>query len=372
MPPDIVRTLHPEFIGRLNMKRTHHSFGHSAKWLLIPVLILITLLAALPAAAQSDSTAQATLSSPEGQLTVGDPVALALSVTHAADQHVIAPLLEQNWGDFVIQDVSAPQISDNGDGSVTTSLTIDARLFAPGSFTTPPLTVQIADGAGQVVEIIAQPLTVNIASVLVEGDTELRDIKPQAELPYVNLIPWIVAGVALVIIAATAILFARRRRAKLALAAVDNRLPHEVALDELERIEGMHLPDEAKFKEHYSLISACLRVYMENRVNVPMIERTTAEIAAELQAASLPRPIAGQYVSLLEASDLVKFAKFRPDAANAYDALQSARQIVLSSRPVNITDQATGGDSGSMRPANPSAGAGISKNGTYQQMEVGA
>ena len=32
-----------------------------------------------------------------------------------------------------------------------------------------------------------------IGAVLVEGDSQLRDIKPQAELPYLNLLPWIIA-----------------------------------------------------------------------------------------------------------------------------------------------------------------------------------
>jgi len=312
------------------------------------------------------------LSAPEGQLTVGDPIALTLSVTHPADQHIIAPELEANWGDFVVQGVSAPQTTTNADGTVTTNLVIDARLFAPGSYSTLPLTVKIAGEAGQIVETVAQPLTVAIGSVLVEGDGELRDIKPQAELPYVNLIPWIIAALGLAALAAVIILLVRRRRAKLALAAVDNRLPHEVALDELDHIEGLRLPDAARFKEHYSLVSDCLRFYMERRVEVPMLERTTAEIEAGLRDSSLPRPITGQYISLLDVSDLVKFSKFKPDAANAYGALQSARQIVSSTKPSEEVDRAAGGSSGMTATVNDTDGAKLSKNGNYKQMEVGA
>jgi len=213
---------------------------------------------------------------------------------------------------------------------------------------------------------------VEIGSVLVEGDTELRDIKPQVELPYVNLIPWIVAGLVLAGIAAIVILLVRRGRARRMLAAIDNRLPHEVALDELERIEGLRLPDQARFKEHYSLVSDCMRLYMERWLQEPMIERTTAEIEAGLREASLPRPIAGQFISLLDVSDLVKFSKFRPDVPNAYGALQSARQIVLSTRPVEGLDPAAGGSSGSTPASTPTTGAKLSQNGTYRKMEVGA
>jgi hypothetical protein len=346
------------------------------KLILVPLLLIVALFAALPAAAQSSQPGgqtgsqtggqigPVTLSAPEGELTVGDPIALTLSVTHPADHHVIAPELEANWGDFVIQNISAHQTADNGDGTVTT------RLFAPGAFTTPPLTVKIADGAGQVSDLIAQPLPVEIGSVLVEGDAELRDIKPQVELPYVNLIPWIIAGAILAAVALVIVRLVRRSRARRALAAVDNRLPHEVALDELARVEGLRLPDEARFKEHYSLISECLRLYMERSVEVPMLERTTAEIEAGLRETSLPQPVASQYVSLLDVSDLVKFSKFKPDASSAYGLLESARQIVLNTKPVDELDLDSGGSSGQNMTPDPAAGPNLSKNRNYQQLEV--
>ncbi|HSG15126.1 MAG TPA: hypothetical protein VLE70_02235 [Anaerolineae bacterium] len=346
------------------------------KLILVPLLLIVALLAALPAAAQSSQpggqSGQAALSAPEGELTVGDPIALTLSVNHPADHHVIAPELEASWGDFVIQSISAPQTSDNGHGTVTTNLVIDARLFAPGAFTTLPLTVKIADDAGQVVDLIAEPLSVQIGSVLVEGDTELRDIKPQAQLPYVNLIPWIVASAVLVAMVAVIIFLVRRGRARRALAAIDNRLPHEVALDELARIEGLHLPDEGRFKEHYTLISDCLRHYMERRVDVPMLERTTAEIETGLRETSLPQTVASQYVSLLDVSDLVKFSKFKPDATGANGLLESARQIVLTTKPAGELGPGSSGSSGQSDAPDLAAGPNLSKNGNYQQLEVRA
>lgn len=351
-----------------NPKRTRVSATYLV-WLLV---LLVSLLAAWPAAAQSGTDGQAVLRAPDGRLTVGDPIVLTLSVTHPVDQHVIAPELESNWGDFIIQDISTPQVTDNGDGSETTDLAIDARLFAPGTFTSPPLTVKLVDGTGQVVELVASPLTVEISSVLLEGDSELRDIKPQVALPYVNLLPWVIVGIFLFVVAAVTILLVRRRRAQHALAAIDNRLPHAVALDELTRIESLHLPETANFKEHYSLISDCMRKYMEQTIRVPMLERTTAEIGANLRETSLPRPVARQYLSLLDESDLVKFSKFSPQAADAYGALELARQLVLATKRDDVSDASSGGGRGQVAAVEQVVGAALSSNGTYQQTEVGA
>ena len=349
------------------------------KVLFIPLLILLALLVAGPAAAQSSETTIAMLVAPEGQLTVGDPIELSLSVTHPADYHAIMPDLAGEWGGFLVNNQSAPVTQANGDGTETTSQIIDARLFAPGSFTTLPVVIGLTDSAGQVSEVIAQPLTVDITSVLVEGDSELRDIKPQVEMPYVNILLWGLAALITALIVGVVILIVRHLRARRALAAMDNRLPHEVALDELDRIEGLHLPDTGLFKEHYTLVSDTLRIYMEKRVNVPMMERTTAEIQNGLKQADIEagvvKPgvvqpgVVGQLLSILDVSDLVKFSKFSPEAASAYSIVTSARQIVQATIPV-VEEE----DTDPTHPAgigHPS-GPEISVNGKYRQTEVNA
>ncbi len=55
----------------------------------------------------------------------------------------------------------------------------------------------------------------------------------------------------------------------MALAAVDNRLPHEIALDDLTRIGQLGLPEQNRFKEHYTLVSDTIRIYIERTQGVP-------------------------------------------------------------------------------------------------------
>ena len=267
------------------------------KKLYLPIIILIALMMVGTVAAQADVSA--TLVVPEGEFTVGDPVELALTVTHPAGYHIISPELPQTWGDFIITSQSPPLTITNDDGSETTAILIDARLFAPGEFSTPPLTLNVTDGAGQLRELTVAPAAVTIGSVLVEGDTELRDIKPQAEMPFLNLLPWIAGGILLAALAAGAYLLWKRRQAQLALAAIDNRLPHEVAFDELERIGRLGLPEQGRFKEHYSLVSDTIRLYIERTYHVPMLERTTGEIRINLQQTTISRANTAHLICLL-------------------------------------------------------------------------
>lgn len=315
---------------------------------LIPSLIMIILATFLvgTTAVQAQDLIDATINAEGENLTVGDSIKLTLSVTHPADQHVILPQLESSWGDLIVHSQSPSEIVTNPDGTKTTSQVIDVRLFTPGTFTTPALPITLSDNNGQLSEVTAPPVSLIINSVLVEGDTELRDIKPQAELPYTNLVPWILGGILIAGTLGGTALWRRRRRANLAQAAIDNRLPHEVALDELERISKLGLPKSGHFKEHYTLVSDTIRIYMERTFQIPVMERTTSEIRSRLSGTAITPEVSRQFIFFLDESDLVKFSKFTPDAASAYQLLETGRQIVEATKPVveiiDENNQATG------------------------------
>lgn len=116
-------------------------------------------------------------------VTVGDPIVLTVAVTHAEEEVVLFPELGPNWGDFVVRRQASAETIRYGDGTAVSRQQIDVRLFVPGAFQTPPLALTITDATGNVSESWAEPIPLSVQSVLVEGDTTLRDIKPQAALP---------------------------------------------------------------------------------------------------------------------------------------------------------------------------------------------
>ena len=334
---------------------------------LIPLFLLIALLFAGVVGAQGEVTA--TVLGPEGANTVGDAMEVTLVVTHPAGYQVIAPEIDEQWGDFVIRGESPAVTAANEDGTETTIIVYDARLFAPGEFSTPPLAVTVTDGSGQLFEVTAEPAPVVISSVLVEGDSDLRDIKPQAELPFVNLLPWLAGGLLLALAVAFGYWVWQKRQARLALAALDNRQPHEIALDELDRIAGLGLPEQARFKEHYSLVSDTIRLYLERTFTVPMMERTTAEVTAELRHTEMDRGAQRRVVAFLEECDLVKFADVVPSEANAYELITQGRMIVEMTKPLVITaDDLDGGPNDRMTVS----ARAFSSNGQGEKVEVGA
>lgn len=301
--------------------------------LIIPLLLALLLLAVGRASAQGSSPVTATLSASQDGLTVGDSIHLTLAVTHPTGYQVILPAVAPAWGDFTVVSQSPATTTANADGTETTTAIIDARLFQPGAFTTPPLDVNVTDGHGGLQKVTAAPAAVTIGSVLQKGETELRDIKPQATLPIPPLWPWIAAGLAAVAALAGTIVWRMRRRRKV---AVDNRSPYEVALDGLTIVEGLRLPEQGRFKEHYTLVSGTVRIYLERRYSVPVLERTTGEIRPDLARIDMSSEVTAAVIAFLQESDLVKFSKWTPDVESAYELLAQGRMIVETTKPVPV------------------------------------
>jgi hypothetical protein len=311
---------------------------------LLLLFFAIALAAVGPVVIHADDLIKATLTVEGDGFNVGDPVQLTLAVTHPAEHYVILPELESEWGDLIVHSQSPATTVNNDDGTKTTTQVIDVRLFAPGTYATPPLAITVSDGAGGLSEVLVTPIDVTISSVLVEGDNELRDIKPQAELPFTNVMLILVGGFLVVMaIGGAALVWWRRRRTRMAL-TVDNRAPHEVALDELVRIAELRLPDQGRFKKHYTLTADCIRTYVERTYHVPVLERTTAEVQASLKQTTVEYDVARQFISFLNESDMVKFSKFAPDIPTAYRLLAAGIEIVELTKPVPTPSESDGAE----------------------------
>ena len=268
---------------------------------------------------------------------VGDPFILTLSAIHPADSRVVFPRPSpDDWGAFEPRSWTLIPSVANEDGSVRSSVEIEAQLFEPGAHVTPPLTATILrfDGS-EPVNRPARPAEVTVESILPDNDNELRDIKPQEEVPApipgalveaaTDRAGWIAGGAgALALAAALAILYRRRTPPE----AVDPRSPARIALEELDRIESLALPAEGRFEEYYVLLADCLRRYLRDSFGVPASVMTTAEIMRSVEDAGLGEERSQDLRLIFFDCDLVKFATLLPGVEDAAYTLTAARRFV--------------------------------------------
>jgi hypothetical protein len=158
----------------------------------------------------------------------------------------------------------------------------------------------------------------------------LRPLKSQWDVAP-DYLKWAAIALAVIALAAAIVWWVRRRRARLVVEAPAPVIPpHVVALAELERIASMGLVERGEFKAYYTLVADAVRRYVGARFDVEAMDRTTYEVAGELERR---RVTVDGLVPLLNEADLVKFAKLTPDAAAAHRVLANARSLVNATAP---------------------------------------
>jgi uncharacterized protein DUF4381 len=163
------------------------------------------------------------------------------------------------------------------------------------------------------------------ASAVASGPEEdIRDIRgPKLLLP-AWILPAVIAGVAILVLAVYFFWrWRRNRRARIL-------LPYEIALQRLEEIRTLMQP--ARAREFSTAVSDIVRSYIEQRFAIGVTRRTTEEFLRDLlEAANSPlarhQSLLGEF---LQQCDLVKFAGIALNVQNMEALSQSARAFVLA------------------------------------------
>jgi len=111
------------------------------------------------------------------------------------------------------------------------------------------------------------------------------------------------------------------------------------ALRELRQLQREGLIAQKAYKAYYSRLSWILRAYFENRFLFPALEQTTTELMARFGAAQELDDEQQRWTrAILEQADLVKFARFIPEADDARQVLELAFRIVEQTKIVSIEE----------------------------------
>jgi hypothetical protein len=112
--------------------------------------------------------------------------------------------------------------------------------------------------------------------------------------------------------------------------------PHVVAIKALEALHHQKLWQNDRHKLYYSLLTDILRTYIAGRWGVSAMEMTTDEIIEAMRTLDLPEKARMDLSSILRDGDLVKFAKFTPEADQNEGDYTRAYYFVEETKPVEV------------------------------------
>lgn len=296
----------------------------------------------------------------KGQVKLGEPVALHLTLDAPAGAQVKLPDGSTDLGPFELVQAEVLPPKPGAGGSMHYESVLTVRTFAADTslVTLPPLTatVTLAGAPSQVARSL--PLTLGLERLLsaaeARGDTlDLRPLKPVIALPlsWPRWPLWVLLGL---LTCALAFYFWRRRRRRSvpAVAIVDRRPCDVIALEALADLRASGLARRGDLMGHYVRLTDIVRPYLERRFGFPAVDQTTGEILATvgpvlshedpMRAAELERELE----RLLNSADLVKFAKAEPAAALAEGEIDRASDFVKATAPRRLPPAETAVTSG--------------------------
>jgi hypothetical protein len=266
--------------------------------------------------------------------TLGDLISFTIKVNHPAALQVEPPVLSKNLGTFEVYASTRLPSQINGDKAVD-QFQAALQNFTTGPQLLPGLDVPYRDPMGALHFIKTPDLTVTITE-LPPGPKDKGDIRGlKGVIGPTAWSPWWWVGAAVLLCAVGYILWLKRKRA-LAGPPPPPPVPADItAMEKLQKLAQTDWLTTGKIKEFYSAISDIVREYLENGFHTSALERTTSEILRDIRKNSeINSERQVELHELLEACDLVKFAKFRPDAMEATAAHAAATKFVEMTRSI--------------------------------------
>jgi hypothetical protein len=301
------------------------------------VLALALVLAGTSVAQAQEGPVVARSGVDRAVMTIGDQLLLTVTV-ELANGYALGELgVPRAIGDFEVVDTLTVLQSRLANGVTRIQMRYLITAFTLGRKGVPVISVGYRGPDGAVGEARTQgPLVITVQSVALPGE-ELSDIKPlKPPLPVPGVggdllgraVPFAVAF-ALVVVAAVLALRLRRRVPLLSDAPAHG--PSRAALDELERVLELRLPEQGRTREHYELVAAALRRFITQRHGLPAEARTARELRRELERAGVARASAQIMCEILSDAESVRYEERAIFPARAQKSMRDVIELMRKS-----------------------------------------
>jgi len=267
---------------------------------------------------------------------IGDRIKYSISVSCGKNMDISFPgFQDDKIGDFEVKE--SGRVMKNGFfGTRVITNWYSITVYSIGKHSIPAVEIRYRKKPSvEWKNIKVKAINIIVQSALPGGSipSDIRDVKGPIGFFEINW--WVVAAV-LVVISAVILYLIRRKR------FVPIKLPHETALEELERARANFLRD-GNSEDYYASVSDCIRCYIERAFNLKAPEMTTEEFLNSLKETSaLSLDQKGLLREFLNACDLVKFAKYAPSKPEADTVFETAGKFIEETKRLNSSEGVKG------------------------------
>lgn len=145
---------------------------------------------------------------------------------------------------------------------------------------------------------------------------------------------WALLIVALLIAAIIILIIRYKKTGKISLVKTKELLPHEVALNKLDKLKEKKLWEQGLERVYFTELTEILRVYLQTRFGINAMEMTSSQIIRTLSVNSEISDKKSYIERILDVADFVKFAKMRPLPNENTEAFDNAVCFINETKPI--------------------------------------
>ncbi len=277
---------------------------------------------------------------------IGDQIGFSVSATIPSG--INASLSAKNdtlAGKIIILGRDARDTVKSPDGNMTLTDRYLITAYDSGTYSIPPFYAELLSGDSLVRYYSDYSYLRVVRPDVTPKDTTdvIFDIVPPRAAPvtFSDILPWlIIALLAAVVIYLLARFLPRNPFIRFVRPPAPRDPAHIIALRELNRLKEEELWQKGEVKEYYSRLSDILRRYIDDRYGISSPELTTDETVRMLQKAAVTSHEEMALVKeILSLSDMVKFAKYVPQAELHGRSYNDAVRFVELTRAHEVTPE---------------------------------
>ncbi|RLD53765.1 MAG: hypothetical protein DRJ05_15910 [Bacteroidetes bacterium] len=309
------------------------------KFLYQIAVFLIMLFWQLVANAQVDATS----SLDTNAILVGDQLHLNLEISFPSDYVVSWP----EFNDTIISEIEILEKSpiDTLHSKDKTTTTLKQQLlltcFDSGYYALPPIHFDY-DKPNDPIKHFEETdaILLQVSTIAVDTTQAIKDIRePQtAPITFREALPYILVGIAILIIAALLIYYLRKRKKEepvFKALAKPKLPPQQVAMTALDNLRLKKLWQSGQIKEYHTELTDIIRIYLDGKFNIMAMELTSDEIMELLKNTQINQQAQERVRQVFQLADMVKFAKQQPLPLEHDSSLNQAIDFIKESMHLN-------------------------------------
>ncbi len=271
-------------------------------------------------------------------ITIGDPVQYTVTIRRSPSVQILSAIPVPPEDIFKIKKID--EFKREEKNVIVEGRKMTLTTFRLGEFILDPVKIEYRIGDSQPASIEADRIFLTVQSIAAgEQKVDIRGVKSVLSIPKRFLKSLAIAGLLIAVTVLGIFLFYRLRKKSLASLIPQTILsPEEEALLHLNQLFDSDLLRKGKVKEYYLRLSEILRIYFEKRFQILAVESTTFEIMLFLAQKELDPNLLKKIEEVLQATDLAKFAKWKPEPKEILEINQKALQLVELAKPKEVPD----------------------------------